>query len=58
MDEKLSEIKEFCEECEEKTKMRFVKRENEYLIYECSVCDSEQEFLEHKIRKKVEEEMV
>lgn len=58
MNNEMSEIEAFCNECKEETRMRFVKREGEYLVYECSVCDSTHEFSEQDIEKNVEEEMV
>lgn len=58
MKEEMSEIEAFCEECREETDMRFVERENEYLIYECTVCDSVYEFSKQDIEKNIEEEMV
>ncbi len=47
------EIEKFCDECREKTKMRYVENENEYLIYECSVCDSEYRFLRQDIEEDI-----
>ncbi len=47
------EIERFCDECREKTKMRFVENDKEYLIYRCSVCDSEFRFLTEEIDEEL-----
>lgn len=57
MEEKM-EINKFCEECREKTQMKFIKRKGEYLLYECSVCDSVHEFTEQDLGEDMEEDLV
>lgn len=47
------EIERFCDECREETEMRFVENEQEYLIYECSVCDSKYRFLREDIEEEI-----
>lgn len=47
------EIEKFCDECREETEMRFIENDNEYLIYECSVCDSKYRFLREDIEEEI-----
>lgn len=58
MREEMLDVMEYCEECGEETKMKFVERDEEYLVYECSVCGSQEEFLEENLKNDIEEEIV
>ena len=56
MTENLPDIEESCDECGNKTRMKFMESENDYLVYKCSVCSSEQRFLREQIRQDYDEE--
>ncbi len=56
MVDKIPEYEDYCNECESKTRMKFVKREDEYLIYECSLCSHKEELSEAEMEEKLSEE--
>ncbi len=56
MPENLPEIKEYCDECANEARMKFIRSEDEYLVYECPVCSSENSFLRDKIEQEYEDE--
>ena len=56
MTENVPDIEEYCDECGNEARMKFVKSEDEYLVYECSVCSSEHRFLREKIEQDYEDE--
>lgn len=57
MEKEMLRIEMVCEECGNRTKMKFVERKNEYLIYKCPICDAMHKLSERDIEKKTEEEM-
>ena len=54
MEDKIPEFEEVCGECGEKTRKRYVGREDEYLVYECSLCGNKEEIQKEELEDKLE----
>lgn len=55
MEENFPEYEEVCDECGQRTKMKFVERNGEFLVYECSVCGNKEELSKEEVEEKFEE---
>ncbi len=55
MEEEIPEYEEYCSECGEKTRKKFVSREDEHMVYECSMCGYKEKIGEEEIDEELEE---
>ncbi len=56
MEDEFSEFESYCSECGEETRKKFVGRDDEYFVYECSLCQTEEELEEEDMEDIWEDE--
>lgn len=56
MEEEMPEFEDYCSRCDEETRNEFVGREDEYFIYECSLCGEEEKLTKDEMEQEMEDE--
>lgn len=52
----MPEFEGYCKECGKESRKKFVGREDEFYVYECSLCGNEEEMTKDQIEEEYEGE--